>query len=100
MLDAHTCVIYLRFAANITDVCRTSRWRSDVNSFPSLDPQIENGPTYVYEYSSREAYGASIDGWGLDDPLNATWWHRVTEGTAFPSPLSRSVANLSAPKKL
>lgn len=61
------------------EVLDAHTWRSDVNSFPSLDPQIENGPTYVYEYSSREAYGASIDGWGLDDPLNATWWHRVTE---------------------
>lgn len=54
-------------------------WRSDVNSFPELDSQIVNGPTWVHEYSTREAYGANIT-WGANDPLNATWWHLVTEG--------------------
>jgi hypothetical protein len=63
------------------------RWRSDVNTFPSLDSQIEFGPTYAYEYNTRETYGSSISGWGVDDPLNATWWHRVTEGIALPLPL-------------
>ena len=60
------------------------RWRSDVSSFPSLDGQTSSGPTYVYEYNTRETYGGDISGWGLDDPLNATWWHLVTERkTAF-----------------
>ena len=53
---------------------------SDVNSFPELDHQIKVGPTYQYEYSTREAYGENIRGWGSNDPLNATWWHLVTEG--------------------
>ena len=57
------------------------RWKSDVNSFPSLDSQIQNGPTFVYEYNTRETYGQNITGWGPNDPLNATWWHHVTEGT-------------------
>ena len=58
-----------------------SRWKSDVNSFPSLDSQIHFGPTFTYEYSTREAYGQNVTGWGPNDPLNATWWHHVTEGT-------------------
>jgi len=53
-------------------------WRSDVQTYPSLDAQTTFGPTYVYEYSTREAYGKNIT-WGMDDPLNATWWHLVTE---------------------
>ena len=56
-----------------------SSWFSDVNSFPALDSQIQFGPTYTYEYSTRQAYGTNITGWGPNDPLNATWWHRVTE---------------------
>lgn len=57
------------------------RWKSDVSSFPALDDQIAFGPTYSLEYSTREAYGQNITGWGPNDPLNATWWHLVTEGT-------------------
>ena len=55
------------------------RWRSDVNSFPALDAQTTFGPAYVYEYNTRETYGNNITGWGPTDPLNATWWHLVTE---------------------
>jgi len=67
---------------------RGYRWRSDVNSYPGLDGQTEFGPTYVYEYSTRAAYGANIP-WGADEPLNATWWHLVTE-RGFPSSSSIS----------
>ncbi|KAI6008598.1 sphingomyelin phosphodiesterase [Pisolithus marmoratus] len=49
-----------------------------VDEFPSLDNQTEIGPTYFLEYSAREAYGGNIP-WGTNDPLNATWWHLVTE---------------------
>lgn len=56
------------------------RWKSDVNSYPDLDSQVEFGPTYTYEYNTRETYGGTIEGWGANDPLNATWWHLVTEG--------------------
>ena len=67
-----------------TAICR---WRSDVNSFPSLDGQTSFGPTYVYEYNTRATYGTGINGWGSNDPLNATWWHLVTEReTAFAPP--------------
>ncbi|KAJ2994129.1 hypothetical protein NUW54_g7605 [Trametes sanguinea] len=38
-------------------------WKSDVNSFPQLDGQNTVGPTYEYEYSTRDAYGGSIAGW-------------------------------------
>ncbi|KAK7063751.1 SER THR protein phosphatase family protein [Favolaschia claudopus] len=54
-------------------------WRSDVSSFPALDQQVEFGPTFEFEYSTRDTYGPSVAGWGASDPLNATWWHRVTE---------------------
>ncbi len=69
------------------------RWWSDVNSYHNLDAQIKFGPTYLYEYSTREAYGSGIT-WGANDPLNATWWHRVTE-SASPTCLSSSYFSLS-----
>ncbi|KIY73533.1 Metallo-dependent phosphatase [Cylindrobasidium torrendii FP15055 ss-10] len=55
-------------------------WRADVSSFAALDNQTAIGPIYEYEYNTREAYGGSIPGWSENDPLNATWWHLVTEG--------------------
>ncbi|TDL28043.1 Metallo-dependent phosphatase [Rickenella mellea] len=54
-------------------------WRSDVSSYPTLDSQIDIGPAYVYEYSTRQAYGGGVEVWGPNDPLNATWWQHVTE---------------------
>jgi len=66
------------------------RWRSDVNSYPGLDGQTKFGPTYVYEYNTRAAYGSNIT-WGNDDPLNATWWHQVTERAFLPVPLFPSM---------
>jgi hypothetical protein len=48
---------------------------SNVNSYSALN---STGPTYSYEYSTREAYGAAA-GWPEDAPLNATFWHGVTE---------------------
>ena len=58
----------------------SNSWKADVNSFASLDAQLEYGPTYAYEYNTRETYGGTITSWGPNDPLNATWWHHVTEG--------------------
>ncbi|KAK9850336.1 hypothetical protein MYU51_012249 [Penicillium brevicompactum] len=48
---------------------------SDVADYPALE---ETGPTYQIEYSTRDTYGAAA-GWEEDEPLNATFWHRVTE---------------------
>jgi hypothetical protein len=56
------------------------RWKSDVSTYPGLDPQTEFGPIYSYEYNTRETYGGKIENWTENDPLNATWWHHVTEG--------------------
>ncbi|KAG1794909.1 sphingomyelin phosphodiesterase [Suillus plorans] len=53
-------------------------WKSYVNDYPALDSQTQFGPTFEFEYSTREAYGGNIT-WGATDPLNATWWHLVTE---------------------
>jgi hypothetical protein len=58
-------------------------YKTDVNAFSSLDSQTQFGPTFEYEYNTCETYGGSISGWGPNDPLNATWWHRVTEGKLF-----------------
>ncbi|KKA21995.1 Ser/Thr protein phosphatase family protein [Rasamsonia emersonii CBS 393.64] len=48
---------------------------SNVSSFPSLNA---TGPTFSLEYSTRDTYGPAAS-WGSDDPLNATFWYRVTE---------------------
>ncbi|EJD54425.1 sphingomyelin phosphodiesterase [Auricularia subglabra TFB-10046 SS5] len=61
------------------DIMDAHTWTSNVSAYQALDAQLEHGPTFTYEYSTRAAYGGSIAGWGSDDPLNATWWHRVTE---------------------
>ncbi|KAI0273983.1 Metallo-dependent phosphatase-like protein [Russula aff. rugulosa BPL654] len=60
------------------DILDAHTWWSDVQASPGLDGQTQFGPTYSYEYSTRDAYGSGIS-WGSNDPLNATWWHHVTE---------------------
>lgn len=60
------------------EVMDAHTWYSDVNTYPALDAQLDAGPSYQYEYNTRETYGKGID-WPTDAPLNATWWHRVTE---------------------
>ena len=78
ILDAYTYVAY-QFQGGVHRFDRSRyRWWSNVSSFPNLDGQTKSGPTFAYEYSTREAYGANIK-WGANDPLNATWWHLVTE---------------------
>ncbi|KAF9469756.1 sphingomyelin phosphodiesterase [Collybia nuda] len=61
------------------EVMDAHTWKSDVSQYPELDSQTRFGPVYSYEYNTRETYGMNISGWGEDDPLNATWWHLVTE---------------------
>lgn len=53
-----------------------------MSHYAALEGQTEVGPTYEYEYSTRKAYGKTI-AWGPEEPLNATWWHLVTEGVFF-----------------
>lgn len=48
-------------------------WYADVSSFPDLSA---TGPTYKLEYSTRDSYNI---GWPASAPLNATYWHAVTE---------------------
>jgi len=57
------------------DIYDAYTWYSDVSSFPHLNVS-STGPVYQYEYSTREAY--HID-WPTTAPLNATYWHAVTE---------------------
>ncbi|KAG8631169.1 hypothetical protein KVT40_000309 [Elsinoe batatas] len=57
------------------DIYEAYTFYADVSSFPALN---ETGPTFKFEYNTREAYGSAA-GWPADAPLNATFWHRVTE---------------------
>ncbi|CAL5866360.1 uncharacterized protein PFLUO_LOCUS568 [Penicillium psychrofluorescens] len=50
---------------------------ANVSDFPRLDLE-HTGPTFGIEYSTRETYGPAA-GWNKDAPLNAAFWHRVTE---------------------
>lgn len=67
-------------------------WKSPVDTYSQLDSQLEYGPTFEFEYSARDAYGRNIP-WGANDPLNATWWHLVTEQMEANSSLISDVWN-------
>ena len=56
------------------DVYDAYTFYADVHTFPSLD----TGPVFKFEYSTREAYSPAAN-WPDDAPLNATFWHAVTE---------------------
>jgi len=73
------------------EVYEAYTWYADVAQFPGLDTQRE-GPVYRIEYSTREAYGAAA-GWPQDAPLNATFWHQVSE--AMLDEAAAAVGNVS-----
>jgi hypothetical protein len=49
---------------------------SNVEEFPSLNNNT--GPTFEFEYNTRQSYGPNVN-WPADAPLNATFWHFVSE---------------------
>jgi hypothetical protein len=53
----------------------THTYYANVSTFPSLD-SASHGPVYKHEYSTRSTYDI---GWPETAPLNATYWHKVTE---------------------
>ena len=65
----------------------------DEPGYAALDSQAVVGPSYQLECapnlptsltsadSAREAYGSNIS-WPSNAPLNATWWHLVTQQMA------------------
>ena len=57
------------------DIYNAYTWYADVSSFETLDTAA-TGPTYQLEYSTRDTYNIS---WPATSPLNATYWHAVTE---------------------
>jgi hypothetical protein len=59
------------------DIYEAYTWYADVSSFPAL-ANSSHGPVFEFEYSTREAYGQAA-AWPEDAPLNATFWHAVTE---------------------
>lgn len=64
------------------DIHEAYTFYADVDAFAGLDDAAAaaaaTGPVFQLEYSTREAYGAAA-GWPADAPLNATFWHAVTE---------------------
>jgi hypothetical protein len=50
---------------------------SDVSTYPSINAS-ETGPVFKFEYSTRDAYRLT-PAWPANAPLNATYWHLVTE---------------------
>ncbi|KIJ21978.1 hypothetical protein PAXINDRAFT_124362 [Paxillus involutus ATCC 200175] len=60
------------------EVLDAHTYKSSVDTFSALDSQVQYGPTFELEYSTRETYGGNIP-WAANDPLNATWWQHVTE---------------------
>jgi sphingomyelin phosphodiesterase len=82
-MDAHTLVITLLCPLYDAHYILCYRWKSDVSTYPELDSQTQAGPVYSYEYNTRETYGSTVPNWTADDPLNATWWHHVTEGVSY-----------------
>ncbi|CAK7229035.1 hypothetical protein SBRCBS47491_007112 [Sporothrix bragantina] len=64
------------------EVMEAYTFYADVDTFEMLNVSDSNaaaaGPEFRFEYSTRAAYGAAA-GWPEDAPLNATFWHRVTE---------------------
>lgn len=57
------------------DIYEAYTWYSDVSGYRNLSA---TGPTFQYEYSARASYGPAAD-WPASAPLNATFWHAVTE---------------------
>jgi hypothetical protein len=57
------------------NVYESYTYYADVSSFSALD-QASHGPVFQLEYSAREAYPV---GWPAEAPLNATYWHMITE---------------------
>ncbi|KAI1628925.1 sphingomyelin phosphodiesterase [Exophiala viscosa] len=51
---------------------------TNVSTFTTLNT-THSGPTWKFEYSTRDAYPI---GWPTTAPLNATYWHQVTEAMA------------------
>ncbi|CAK7226271.1 hypothetical protein SCUCBS95973_006144 [Sporothrix curviconia] len=66
------------------EVMEAYTFYADVDTFEMLNVNVSDttsiaaGPEFRFEYSTRAAYGAAA-GWPADAPLNATFWHRVTE---------------------
>ncbi|KAJ5115155.1 hypothetical protein NUU61_000914 [Penicillium alfredii] len=48
---------------------------SNVSDYPALQ---HTGPTFKLEYSTRDTYGPGAK-WDKNAPLNATFWHHVTD---------------------
>lgn len=81
MLRPGTSLMLIRTSFHLKQQSQVScniSWYSNVSTYSSLDGQLEVGPSYVYEYNTRQAYGGNIS-WPDNAPLNATWWHLVSQ---------------------
>ena len=59
------------------DVYESHTYYSNVSTYQAMNSSA-TGPVWKYEYSARDTYGPQAN-WSRSDPLNATFWHRVTE---------------------
>ncbi|KAK3491539.1 Metallo-dependent phosphatase-like protein [Neurospora crassa] len=68
------------------EVMEAFTFYSDVGSYTNLSSSVDGegdggqgeGPVFKLEYSTRATYGPAVN-WPSDAPLNATFWHGVTE---------------------
>ena len=60
------------------EVMEAYTFYSDVGTYADLPGEGDKGPVFKLEYSTRDAYGAAVN-WPSNAPLNATFWHGVTE---------------------
>lgn len=56
------------------DIYEAYTFFANVSAFSHLNA---TGPTYEFEYNTRDAYGPAAN-WPANAPLNATFWHQVT----------------------
>ena len=67
--------------ADTFEIRNSYTWVNDVSAAGALDSQVVVGPSYYYEYSAREAYGANVT-WPNNAPLNATCARHTADATA------------------
>ncbi|KAK3325362.1 Metallo-dependent phosphatase-like protein [Apodospora peruviana] len=60
------------------DIMEAYTFVADVGNFGQLNETGSTGPVFELEYSTRSAYGPSVK-WPDTAPLNAAFWHKVTE---------------------
>lgn len=72
------------------DIYEAYTFNANVSAFPSL---TNTGPSFTFEYNTRDTYAPSIS-WPSTSPLNATFWHLVSEQIEVNTTLASRFNNL------